>query len=251
MELTIQALARLSGVTSRTLRYYDEIGLLKPARIASSGYRFYGQTEVDLLQQILLYRELGFSLAQIRSLLYEQHFDWEEAFTEHLCSLKERRVRLDRLIESVTHSLSALRGETEMDNRKRFDAFKEEMIEENEQHYGQEIRSRYGDQVVEAANAKLRGASEEQYKDMGALATACHEALQGAFIDGDPSSPLAQKACDLHRRWLTFYYPAYTKEYHRGLGELYVRDERFKATYERLGEGCAQFFCDAIMIYTA
>jgi len=238
-------------VTARTLRYYDEIGLLKPARVSASGYRVYGQGEVDLLQQNLLYRELGFPLAQIQSILYERHFDREAAFIEHLRSLKERRVRLDRLIESVAHSLSALKGETEMDNRERFDAFKKEMIEENEQSYGQEIRARYGDEVVEAANAKLRGTSEEEYKDMGALATACHEALQAAFADGDPSSPLAQKACDLHRRWLTLYYPAYTKEYHRGLGELYVCDERFKATYEKLGEGCAEFFRDAIMIYTA
>ncbi len=249
MEITVHELATLSGVTARTLRYYDEIGLLKPARVAVSGYRLYGQSEVDLLQQILLFRELGFPLAQIQSIVYEQPFDREEAFAEHLRSLTERRIRLDRLIESVAHSLSALRGETEMDNRERFDAFKEEMIKENEQHYGTEIRSKYGDEVVDAANAKLKGASEEEFKDMGALATACHEALQAAVAQGDPSGALAQKACDLHRRWLTGYYPAYTKEYHRGLAELYVCDERFKAFYEKLAEGCAEFFHDAIMIY--
>ena len=249
MEITIHELATLSGVTARTLRYYDEIGLLKPARVAFSGYRFYGQGEIDLLQQILLYRELEFSLAQIRSLLYEQHFDREAAFTGHLHALNQRRARLDRLIESVAHSLSTMRGETVMDNRERFDAFKDRMIEENEQYYGKEIRSRYGDGVVDAANAKLRDTGEAEFKDMEELATACHETLQAAFADGDPAGPLAQKACDLHRRWLTGYYPAYTKEYHRGLAELYVRDERFKAFYEKLAAGCAEFFHDAIVIY--
>jgi len=237
-------------VTARTLRPADEIGLLKPARVAASGYRLYGQDEVDLLQQILLYRELGFPLTQIQSIVYERHFDREEAFAEHLRCLKERRVHLDCLIESIAHSLSALRGETEMDNQERFDVFKEEMIEENEQYYGMEIRSRYGDEAVDAANAKLAGTSEEEYLVLEELRRGYEEALQAAFAQGDPSGVLAEKACDLHRRWLSGYYPAYTKGYHRGLAELYVRDERFKATYEKLGKGCAEFFRDAIMIYT-
>ncbi|MCK9548819.1 MAG: MerR family transcriptional regulator [Sphaerochaeta sp.] len=249
MELTVHELTTLSGVSARTLRYYDEIDLLKPARVAPSGYRFYGQGEVDLLQQILLYRELDFSLAQIRSILYERQFDREAAFTDHLRSLRKRRAHLDRLIESVARSLSTLRGETEMDNRERFDAFKDQMIEENEQRFGAEIRSRYGDEIVDTANAKLRDTTEEEYQDTEGLAKAYQEALVAAFCHGDPAGPLAWRACDLHRRWLTGYWPAYTKEYHRGLAELYVGDERFKANYEQLGHGCAEFFHDAIMIY--
>lgn len=251
MEITIQELARLSGVTSRTLRYYDEIGLLKPARIAYSGYRFYGQAEVDLLQQILLYRELGFSLGQIRSLLYEQRFDRETAFGEHLRSLKERRQRLDRLIESVTRSLSTLKGETEMDNQDRFTPFFSKMIEENEERYGMEIRSRYGDEIIDEANAKLTATTEEEFTNLEELREAYQEALRAALAQGDPTGSLAQRACDLHRKWLTGYYPDYTKEYHRGLAELYVSDERFKANYEKLGKGCAEFFYKAIVFYCA
>ena len=137
--------------------------------------------------------------------MYERHFDREAAFPEHLLCLKERRIRRDRLIESVAHPLSALRGETAMDNRERFDAFKDQMIEENEQHYAAEIRSRYGDEVIDAANAKLADTSEAEYQDLEELRRDYEEALQAAFAHGDPAGVLAEKACDLHRRWLSGY----------------------------------------------
>lgn len=97
MEYSINKLSRLSGVTTRTLRYYDEINLLKPARVASSGYRIYGAKEVDRLQQILIYRELEFSLDDIRSILQKPDVDVEKVFESHLRMLHEKQEQLNKL----------------------------------------------------------------------------------------------------------------------------------------------------------
>jgi len=241
----------MSGVSARTLRYYDEIGLLKPARVASSGYRIYGQNGVDDLQQILLYRELGFPLDDIKSLLSDSGFDRERAFMNHLAELNKKRERLDALIGNVTKSIAVMKGETIMSDKEKFEGFKQSLIDENEKKYGSEIREKYGDQIVDESNAKLKGMTQEQHDESVRLSLEIEGALKAAFDTGDPAGELAQKACDLHRQWLCIMYPKYSKEYHKGLGEMYVADERFRANYDKLAPGCTEFLRDAINIYCA
>ncbi len=249
MEYTINKLAKMSGVSTRTLRYYDEIDLLKPKRVASSGYRIYGQAQVDALQQILFYRELGFSLEDIKTLLAAPEFNRAAAFAAHLAELHIKRERLDALIRNVTKSIAVMKGETTMENAEKFEGFKRSLIEENEQKYGAEIRAKYGEAAVDAANAQLKGLTQAQYDEGERLRLALEQTLKAAFDTGDPAGELAQKACDLHRQWLCVFYPKYSSEYHRGLGEMYVADERFKANYEKLAVGCTEFLRDAIYIY--
>jgi len=249
MEYTVNKLSKISGVSARTLRYYDEIGLLKPMRIASSGYRLYGQMELDMLQQILFYRELGFPLDEIKSILYADGFDRELSFENHLAQLNKKRQRLDVLISNVTKSISAIKGETSMTNKEKFEGFKQSLIDENEQKYGAEIRTKYGDDAVDSYNTKLKGLTREQYDEGERLRNAYEEKLKLAFETGNPSGDLAQLACDLHRQWLCVVYPAYSKEYHKGLGEMYIADERFKAYFEKIAPGCAEFLHDAINVY--
>ena len=249
MEYTVNKLSKMSGVSARTLRYYDEIGLLKPVRVASSGYRLYGQKELDTLQQILFYRELDFPLDEIRSILYAVDFDKEQSFRHHLAVLSKKRERLDTLINNVTKSISAMKGEITMTDNEKFEGFKQTLIDENEQKYGSEIRAKYNDVEVDASNAHLKGLTQEQYNEGERLRIAYEEKLKKAFATGNPSGELAHEACDLHRQWLCVFYPKYSKEYHKGLGEMYVADERFKAHYERIIPGCAEFFSDAIKSY--
>jgi len=130
-----------------------------------------------------------------------------------------------------------------------FDEFKKELIEKNELQYGAEIREKYGDQVVEESNANLMGLSKEKYDESEQFRLELEKTLLAAFNAGDPGSDIAQEACDLHRQWLSVFYPGYTKEYHRCMGELYVSDERFRANYDKLAPGCTDFFRDAINIY--
>jgi len=249
MEYTVNKLSKMSGVSARTLRYYDEIGLLKPASVAPSGYRLYGQNELNMLQQILFYRELNFPLEEIKSILYATDFDLEQSFKNHLADLSKKRNRLDMLIDNVNKSISAMKGETTMTDKEKFEGFKQSLIDENEQKYGNEIRTKYGDEAIDASNAKLKGLTKEQYDEGERLRVAYEEKLKLAFEVGNPAGELAQEACDLHKQWLCVFYPAYSKEYHMGLGEMYVADERFKANYEKIAPGCAEFFRDAINVY--
>lgn len=119
MEYTVSQLAKISGVSGRTLRYYDQIGLLKPTRVNSSGYRIYGQQEVDLLQQILFYRELDVRLEDIKEIVHVPSFDQVSALKQHYHQLKEKRIRLDKIIATVEKTISNKeRGISMKDNEK-------------------------------------------------------------------------------------------------------------------------------------
>lgn len=250
MEYTVQKLGRLAGISTRTLRYYDEIGILKPARINSSGYRIYGQAEVDRLQQILFYRELGVSLESIKDIVTAPSFDGAKALREHREKLLEKRQQLDKLIDNVEKTIALTEGRIEMKDKEKFEGFKKKMIDDNEKNYGEEIRKKYGNDTVEKSNAKLMNMTEEQYDEVTKLAQQVTETLAEALKNGDPASDIAQKAADLHKQWLIFYWKEYSKEAHAGLAQMYVDDERFKAYYDKEQPGTAEFLRDAILIYT-
>ncbi|MEK3822502.1 MerR family transcriptional regulator [Cytobacillus sp. FSL W8-0315] len=250
MEYTVQKLAQMAGVSSRTLRYYDEIGILKPARTNSSGYRIYGQQEVDRLQQILFYRELGISLDQIKEIISAPAFDAADALKEHREKLLEKRKQLDLLITNVEKTIASAEGRTTMSDKEKFEGFKKKMIEDNEEQYGKEIREKYGDETVDKSNAKLMNMTQEEHEAVTKLAEEVNTALAEAMQTGDPAGELAQKAADLHKQWITFYWSEYSKEAHAGLAEMYVADERFKAYYDKIRPGAAEFLRDAINMYT-
>lgn len=250
MEYTVQKLGLLAGISTRTLRYYDEFGILKPARINSSGYRIYGQAEVDRLQQILFYRELGLSLEGIKEIITAPSFDGTRALREHHDRLLQRRQQLDTLILNVERTLAQAEGRITMSNEEKFAGFKQKLIDDNEQKYGQEIRSKYGDEAVDQSNLKLKNMTEEQHAAIQQLEEEMFETLEQAMEQGDSASELAQKAADLHRQWLTFYWDTYSKEAHAGVAQMYVEDERFTAYYDKTRPGLARFLRDAVHVYT-
>lgn len=250
MEYTIKKLAMLSGVSSRTLRYYDEIGLLKPARINSSGYRIYGEKEVDLLQQILFYRELALSLEAIKELIYNPNFNELAALQNHYEELQKKRARLDRIIQTVEKTIASKKGGSKMQDEDKFACFKESLIEENEKKYGKEIREKYGDETVAASNAKLMNLTEEEYKAMMKVEEEIFMLLKKAYAAGDPAAQEAQELAAKHKEWLSYTWPEYSPKAHAGLAEMYVADERFTAYYDKVVQGGAAFLREAILIYT-
>lgn len=250
MEYTVQKLGRLAGVSTRTLRYYDEIGILKPARINSSGYRIYGKEEVDRLQQILFYRELGVSLDSIKNIITSPSFDGAAALREHREKLLEKRKQLDLLIANVDKTISLTEGGIKMSDQEKFEGFKQKMIDDNEKKYGKEIRKKYGNDVIDKSNKMIKGMTGEQYKQWEELGETVIDTLKAAFETGNPAGELAQKAADLHRQWLSYSWDHYTKEAHAGLAQMYVNDERFTAYYDKEQSGTASFLRDAILIYT-
>lgn len=249
MEYTINRLAKLAGISTRTLRFYDEMGLLVPARVNSNGYRIYGQKEIDLLQQILFYRELNVPLEDIKKLVSSKNFDREAALINHLTALRSKRDQLDTLILNLEKTIKSAKGEIEMNDNEKFEGFKKKLIDDNERQYGAEVREKYGEDTVNASNAKIKGMTKEQYEEVEKLSLEVNETLKAAFEEGDPTGTLAQKACELHKKWLCYFWPSYSKEAHKGLGQMYVDDPRFTAYYDKIAPGCAVFLRDALLVY--
>lgn len=250
MEYTVGQLAGLSGVSRRTLRYYDEIGLLSPRRQRDNNYRTYGPAEVDRLQEILFFRELGLPLEQIARMLSDPEFDRQQALTQYLAQLHSRRDRLTALIASVQKTIDCQKGGIPMSDPEKFEVFRDRLIQENEARYGEESRASYGEEAVEASREKFRGLTETQYREMEALGKEILAKLEEAVRAGEsPEGPAGQEIAALHKRWLSFTWPSYSKEAHAGLGQLYLDDGRFTAYYDREEPGCARFLRDAILAY--
>lgn len=251
MEYTVKSLADLAGITPRTLRWYDRQGLLKPLRTTEAGYRIYGPGEVDRLQDILFYRELGLDLSAIRRILDDPAFDRQAALQSHLAELEARRARLDGLILTVQRTIEETRGGIPMSDKEKFEAFKRRAVEENEARYGGEIREKYGDETVDRANANVLALTEEAYSQWTALGAEINSALARAVRAGeDPAEAEGRRIAALHRRWLSFSWETYTPRAHAGLGQLYTADPRFTDYYDKEVPGCAAFLRDAILAYT-
>lgn len=136
-----------------------------------------------------------------------------------------------------------------MSDQEKFEGFKRKLVEDNEGRYGAEIRAKYGDDVIDRSNAKIKGLTKEQYAELEKLSAEVNETLKAAFAEGDPAGELAQKACELHKKWLCYFWDHYSKEAHIGLAQMYVDDPRFTAYYDKIAVGCAEFLRDAILIY--
>ena len=243
---TIGQLAKIAGVTTRTLRYYDGIGLLKPTETSEAGYRLYGREQVDALQQILFYRELGVGPEEISRILGAPSFDRQRALEGHLRLLTARRERLDALIGTVGKTLEAQKGGLIMTDEEKFEGMKRRLVDDNEKQYGAEVRALYGD-AVDESNAKLMGMTPAQFARMEALSAEVNEALKTAMQTADPAGEAARRLCALHKQWLMCTWTRYSVAAHRGLAQMYVDDPRFAAYYDNVAPGAAIFLRDALL----
>lgn len=242
MEYSIKELSDMAGVSARTLRYYGEIGLLFPLRTNQAGYRFYGEKEVELLQQILFYKERGLGLEEIKSIVYEKDFDILFALHNHLEELENQKQRLEGLISIVKKTISAKKGERIMSDQERFEMWKEKLIQENEEKYGQEVREKYGDASMEESTQKMKDMTEEDYGRFKALEGEIRGRLKAAVTNGmSPESQEGKQIVLLHKEWLCMTCKSYYKQRHRGIVDMYVMDERFTAYYDSEVRGCAAF----------
>ena len=250
MEYTIKKLAEMAGISTRTLRYYDEIGLLKPCRVNSSGYRIYGEKEVDILQQILLYRSMDIRLEEIENIISNSSFDICQSLIKHRENLISRRNQLDQLILTVEKTIEYKKGEISMSNKEKFEGFKKESLEENERKYGKEIRDKYGKETVEASNKKFMNMNEEDFNKMNKVEESIFNGLLEVVNTGDLESNVAKEVYENHKKWLSFTWPSYSKEAHIGLAEMYVADERFTKYYnDKAGKEVVNTLRDIIVKY--
>lgn len=245
---SVKELSRLAGVTPRTLRHYDKIGLLSPKRQGTGEYRSYSTKDVDRLQEILLFRELGMELSEIKEMLNDPKINREARLSTHLNQLHKKKADLNILISNVEDTIRAEKGELKMNDDKKFEGLKKQMIEENEEKYGEEIRAKYGDQNVDESNRKMMNLSKEEYDEMNDLSAEINSKLESAVKNSlSPNSDEALKIAELHKKWLGYSWSQYNPEAHKGLVEMYIADERFKKYYDGNIEGCAKFLRDAVM----
>ncbi|WP_347109381.1 MerR family transcriptional regulator [Paenarthrobacter sp. S56] len=247
MDWSIQEIAKMAGTTSRTLRHYDDIGLLKPSRTGHNGYRYYDGPALVQLQRILLLRELGLGLPAIADVLAHER-DTVKALNAHLDWLGQERERLTRQMASVELTIKTLKGDGKYMAQDMFDGF-------DHTQYKDEVEERWGKDAYAAGDAWWRGMSSEEkqgWKDRVQKLGTDWVSLAGS--GADPASPEAQDLARRHVEWLRGIpgTPAAApggdiKGYVIGLGEMYVADPRFAANYG--GESGAAFVRDALRVY--
>ena len=244
MTFMIKEVAELVGISVRTLHHYDNIGLLTPDKLSDSGYRLYSDTNLETLQQILFFKELDFPLKKIKEIISSPSFDRQEALRLQRKMLLERRERIDKLIATIDKTAQFEKGETHMSNKEKFDGF-----DFSRNPYEEEARKVWGDEVVERSNATIANKSTSEQHAMGEKMTALYKRL-AMLKDTSPESTEAQVG--IHE-WYEFLNQHtghhYSLDAFKGLGQMYVDDERFTQNIDQFGNGLATFMRDAMKIY--
>ena len=243
--LTVGTVARLAGVTVRTLHHYDEIGLLRPTGRSDAGYRRYSDADLERLQRILFYRELEFGLDQIRDAMTDGTADALDHLRRQHRLLLARIERLQRLADAVEKAMEARQMGINLTPAERLEVFGEFEPEA----YADEVRERWGetDAYRESARRAARY-TKADWQRMKAQAAATTERFAAAMRAGLPSDGGdAMDAAEAHRRQIDeAFYPC-SYEMHSGLAEMYLADPRFTAAYEKVAPGLAQYVHDAIL----
>lgn len=239
---TVREVALLSGVSVRTLHYYDSIGLLRPAETTQTGYRLYGDGELKTLRQILFFRELGFSLEEIRKILSSPGFDPEKALREHRKILLLERDRLNGLIGLVD---KILKGERQMS----FEEFDSSEIETARRRYAREAREKWGGtEAYRESGEKTAFYGPQDWEKIQSGMSEIFRAF-AAEMKKPPEDPAVQALVVRWRDFITQKFYHCTDDILAGLGETYVSDKRFQRNINRYGDGLAAFIAAAIRVF--
>lgn len=242
---TVKQLAELAGVSVRTLHYYDEIDLLRPSKVGSNSYRYYDDTAVMKLQQILFYREIGLELMQIKELLSRPDFDLVQALHSHRRVLQEKLGRLHKLIDTVDQTIAHLEGERAMSKRAMFQAFSEEKQKE----YEREARLTYGPTLVNESIKRWNGYDKAEQKRILDEGGDIYHDLALALEAGTPPQSAAVLA--ILERWhehLRYFYEP-TLDVLRGLGDTYRTHPEFIANFQKLHPDLPEYLHAGITQY--
>ncbi|MEU2876703.1 MULTISPECIES: MerR family transcriptional regulator [unclassified Streptomyces] len=249
MSYSVGQVAGFAGVTVRTLHHYDEIGLLVPGGRSHAGHRRYDDADLERLQRILFYRELGFPLDEVAALLDDPDADPRAHLRRQYELLTARIDKLRKMAAAVEQAMEARRMGIDLTPEERFEVFgdkdPEQYAEEAEQRWG-------GTEAYAESQRRAARYTKEDWKRIKAEVDGWGQRYAAVVAAGEP--PAGEAAMDLaeeHRRHIGTYYFACPYEMHRCLGEMYVADERFKAFYDSLRPGLAEHLKDAILANAA
>ncbi|SEJ30290.1 DNA-binding transcriptional regulator, MerR family [Bhargavaea ginsengi] len=238
----VKEVAELTGVSIRTLHHYDRIGLLSPEHVTEAGYRQYSERDLETLQQILFFRELGFQLKQIGQILQNPDFDRIEALALQREALLEKRSRLDRMIQTLENTIQDAKGEIEMTDKEKFQGF-----DFTNNPYEEEARQRWGNEAVDRSNKALADMGAQGQKQISEQMEALFRKL-AAMRHQDAGSDEVQQSIGEWHAFLNSMGHSYSPEAFRGLGQLYIQDERFTRNMDKFGDGFARFMAEAMGI---
>jgi len=242
MGYTVKQLANLAGVSTRTLHYYDEIGLLKPDSYSENGYRDYGEQAILQLQQILFFKELDFRLEEIRDIMQHPVFNLRLALEVHKVTLQQKASRLQRLIQTVDATIQHLEGDIEMSEEQLFEGFNEEKQKE----YEQEIRQRYGKKAFEGVISWNSYTPEQKSKILAEGKTIYLDLAR--MVNKDVESDEVQAIiARWHQHMRYFYEPSIERML--SLAEMYNEDERFATNFRKIHPALPAFLRKAIGAY--
>jgi MerR family transcriptional regulator, thiopeptide resistance regulator len=242
---TVKQLSKMAGVTPRTLRHYDDIGLLKPSRVGDNGYRYYGEEALLKLQQILFYRELDFPLDDIKKIMRSRDFDVLGALQSHKDALQIQAVRLNRLLITVDNTIQHIKGEKIMSQKGLFEGFSEE----EQEKYALEAEQLYDPETVRESNRKWKGYSTAKKEAIMAEGRQIYQDMVTAMPKG-ASSDKAQAVVEHWRKHMDFFWTPNLEQL-LGLANEYNNNPRFKANFNKMNPRLAEFMLDAVKVYVA
>jgi len=242
--LTVGSVARLAGVTVRTLHHYDDIGLVVPAGRTGAGYRTYGQDEVERLQEVLFFRELGFSLETIREIVGRSGYSRAAALRQQRQMLEARTEHLLDMVNAVDRALAAEQTGVKMTNEEMLEVFGD--FDPTE--YEDEARERWGNtDAYQESTRRVAGYGKTDWESIKAEADAINQAFLKLMAAGTPTDhPAATEVAEQHRAHISKWFYDCSKEIHAGLGQMYVADVRFKENIDKAGDGLAEYMSAAI-----
>ncbi|WP_353854658.1 MerR family transcriptional regulator [Bacillus sp. Bos-x628] len=242
--MKVKEVAELFGISIRTLHHYDQIGLLIPKEVSDNRYRLYSEENLETLQQILFFRELGFPLKEIKKMMHSPSFNKEEAFTLQRKMLIEKRNKFDKMIENIDKTLQHLTGETKFTYKERF-----EIMNMKFNQFEEEARRRWGNQTIDEVSSKLKDLSKEEQIDLSNSWDRIFNKL-ASLRNHSPQSKAVQVAIKEWYDLLNKNFNHYSFDAFHGLGQLYIQDERFTKNIDRYGEGLASFMSEAMKVFT-
>jgi MerR family transcriptional regulator, thiopeptide resistance regulator len=240
---TVKQLSKLAGVTPRTLRHYDAIGLLKPSQMGKNGYRYYNEDSLLRLQQILFYRELDMRLEDIKKIVIRRDFDVTGALQSHKDALRNQVTRLNRLIRTVDKTMEYLKGEKQMSNRDLFYGFSEE----EQGKYALEAGQLYNPDTVIASNKKWKSYSAAEKERIMTEGNAIYVDLIAAISRG-VADPQVQTLIERWHKHIEYFWRP-TDDQLIALANSYFDDPRFKANFDKMDSRLARFMGEAVKIY--
>ncbi|MCK7624255.1 MerR family transcriptional regulator [Streptomyces sp. RS10V-4] len=245
MSYSVGQVAGFAGVTVRTLHHYDEIGLLVPGERNRAGHRRYGDGDLDRLQQILFYRELGFPLDEVAALLDDPDADPQQHLRRQYGLLTARIATLRKMAAAVAHAMEARRMNVRLTPEEKFEVFGDF----DPDRYAGEAAQRWGGtDAYRESQRRTAGYTKEDWKRLTAELDALHRRMADLLAAGVPAdSAAAMDVAGEHRRFIGRAYYDCGHELHSRLGEMYVADERFTATYEAIRPGLAAYLRDAML----